>query len=127
MAIPALSEKYFCALQSLTRKYRGLQGNPCNENRDPVMRTGVPCNENRFFPVRIDLQGVPCKSYRVWVCSALKVEILLLSYSNAPLHITKYACDVRVWGLFLVGALCDLTFGTKRPDNAIFGFINILF
>jgi hypothetical protein len=22
------------------------------------MRTGVPCNENRFFPVRIDLQGL---------------------------------------------------------------------
>ena len=33
------------ALQSLTGKYRVLQGNPCNENR--------------FFPVRIDLQGVP--------------------------------------------------------------------
>ena len=45
------------ALQSLTGKYRGLQGNPCNENRDPAMRTGVPCNENRFFTVRIDLQG----------------------------------------------------------------------
>ena len=48
-------------LQSLTGKYRGLQGNPCNENMDPAMRTGVPCNENRLFPVRIDLQGVPCK------------------------------------------------------------------
>ena len=55
-------------LQSLTGRYRGLQGNPCNENRDPAMRTGVSCNENRFFPVRIDLQGVPCKPYRVWVC-----------------------------------------------------------
>ena len=50
-------------------KYRGLQGNPCNENRDPAMRTGVPCNENRVFPVGIDLQGVPCKPYRVVVCS----------------------------------------------------------
>ena len=29
------------ALQSLTGKYRGLQGNPCNENRDPAMRTGL--------------------------------------------------------------------------------------
>ena len=47
------------ALQSLTGKYRGLQGNPCDENRDPVLRTGVPCNENGFFHVRIDLQGVP--------------------------------------------------------------------
>ena len=56
-------------LQTLTGKYRGLQGNPCNENRDPAMRTGVPCNENRVFPVGIDLQGVPCKPYRVWVCS----------------------------------------------------------
>ena len=46
------------SLQSLTRKYRDLQGNPCTENRDPTMRTGVPCNENRFFPVRIDLQGL---------------------------------------------------------------------
>ena len=61
-------------------------GVPCNENRVfpvkfshrkipvittgvPAMRTGVPCNDNRFFPVRIDLQGVPCKPYRVWVCS----------------------------------------------------------
>jgi hypothetical protein len=35
------------------------------------MRTGVPCNENRSFPVRIDLQGVLCKPYRVWVYSAL--------------------------------------------------------
>ena len=57
-------------LQSLTGKYRGLQGNPCNENRDPAMRTGVPCNENRFFPVGIGSQGVPCELYRVWVCSA---------------------------------------------------------
>ena len=46
-------------LQSLTGKYMGLQGNPCNENRDPAMKTGVPCNEYRFFPVGIDLQGFP--------------------------------------------------------------------
>ena len=61
-------------LQSLTGKYKGIQGNPCNENRDPVMRTGVPCNENRVFPVGIDLQGVPCKPYRVWVCSVSAVR-----------------------------------------------------
>ena len=59
------------SLQSLTGKYRGLQGNPCNENRDPVIKTGVPCNEKRFFLVRIDLQGLPCKPYSVWVYSAL--------------------------------------------------------
>ena len=57
------------ALQSLTGKYRGLQGNPCDESRVPVMRTGVPCNENRFFPVRINLKGVTCKPYRVWICN----------------------------------------------------------
>ena len=50
-------------LQSLTGKYRGLQGNPCNENRDPAMRAGVPCNENRFFPVGIDSQGICKKIY----------------------------------------------------------------
>jgi hypothetical protein len=38
-------------MQSCTGKYRGLQGNHCNENRIPAMRTG-------FFPVRIDLQGL---------------------------------------------------------------------
>ena len=57
-------------LQPLTGKYQCLQGNPCNENRDPAMRTGVPCSENRVFPVGIDIQGVPCKPYRVWVCRA---------------------------------------------------------
>jgi hypothetical protein len=41
------------SLQSLSGKNRGLQGNPCNENRDPAMRTGVPCNENRVFHVGI--------------------------------------------------------------------------
>ncbi len=46
------------ALQSLTGKYRGLQGNPCNVNRNPAMRTGVPCNENSVFSVGIDLQGL---------------------------------------------------------------------
>ena len=39
--------------------YREVQGNPCNENREPAMRTGFPCNESRFFPVGIDLQGNP--------------------------------------------------------------------
>ena len=35
-------------LQSLTGKYRGLQGNPCNEKRNLTMKADVPCNENRF-------------------------------------------------------------------------------
>ena len=59
------------ALQSPTGKYSGLQGNSCNENRIPAIEYRVPCNENRFFPVRIDLQGVPCKPYTVWVCSGV--------------------------------------------------------
>ena len=55
----------------LYREVQGFAGksllpkqDPCNENRVPV-----PCNGNRLFPVIIDLQGVPCKPYRVWVCS----------------------------------------------------------
>jgi hypothetical protein len=47
------------SLQSPTGKYREIQGNPCNESRDPAMRTGFPCNESRVFPVGIDLQGFP--------------------------------------------------------------------
>ena len=47
------------ALQSLTGKYKEIQGKPCNENREPAMRTGFPCNESRYFPVGIDLQGFP--------------------------------------------------------------------
>ena len=58
------------ALQSLTGKYRGLQGNPCNENRDPVMRTGVPCNENRFFPLKKTYREFPVSltgfGFAVW-------------------------------------------------------------
>ena len=53
------------ALQSLTGKYREIQGKPCNQNREPAMRTGFPCNESRFFPVGIDLQGkaVSCTGF----------------------------------------------------------------
>ena len=58
---PEFDHSWTCisTLQSLTGKYREIQGNPCNENRDPAMKTGVPCNEYRFFPVGIDLQGFP--------------------------------------------------------------------
>ena len=45
------------------------QGKPCFHYRDPCNENRVLCNENRVFPLRIDLQGVPCKPYRVWVCS----------------------------------------------------------
>ena len=55
-----------------------VQGSTGVYGKMPVMKTGVlqweegslPCNENRFFPVRIDLQGVPFKPYMGWVCSA---------------------------------------------------------
>ena len=40
-------------------------------NREVQGFTGKPCNENRFFLVRIDLQGVLCKPYRVWVYSVV--------------------------------------------------------
>ena len=52
-------------LQSLTGKYREIQGKPCNQNREPAMRPGFPCNESRFFPVGIDLQGkaVSCTGF----------------------------------------------------------------
>ena len=45
--------------------YREVQGKPCNQNREPTMRTGFPCNESRFFPVGIDLQGkaVSCTGF----------------------------------------------------------------
>ena len=35
-------------LQSLTGKYREIQGKPCKENMELGMRTGFPCNESRF-------------------------------------------------------------------------------
>ena len=59
MHCAVVTEKEIDTLQSLTGKYREIQGNPCNENRDPAMKTGVPCNKYRFFPVGIDLQGFP--------------------------------------------------------------------
>ena len=55
--VTSLEQLSLHALQSLTGKYREIQGNPCIENRDPAMRTGFPCNESRYFPVGIDLQG----------------------------------------------------------------------
>ena len=54
-----LAKKYYSSLQSLTGKYREIQGKPFNENREPAMRTGFHFNESKFFPMRIDLQGFP--------------------------------------------------------------------
>ena len=36
----------YTAIPNNLKKYMGLQGNLCNENWDPAMRTGVPCNKN---------------------------------------------------------------------------------
>ena len=47
------------------------QGNPCNENRGPAMRTGVPCNENRFFLVWKTSQGNPDLAL-YWPCTGLQ-------------------------------------------------------
>ena len=40
--IPHLTVLIYTAIPN--REDRGLLGNPCNESRDPAMRTGVPCN-----------------------------------------------------------------------------------
>ena len=55
----------------------------------PAMRTGVPCNENRVFPVGIDLQGVPCKLYRVWVCSVVWAVIECMVHVALPKGLTN--------------------------------------
>ena len=47
------------------------------------MRAGFPCNESRVFSVRIDLQGVPCKPYRVWVYSAYILFYHRRKYRNS--------------------------------------------
>ena len=93
------------ALQSLTGKYRGLQGNPCNENRDPSMRTGIPCNENRFFPVQKPSQGKPCSGpvlalYRIAVQLSMQAQIftflrgkqMKLSCMLCSRYICNYVC-----------------------------------
>ena len=67
------------------------------------MRTGVPCNENWFFPVRIDLQGVPCKPYKVWVYSVhgagFQVCDVQLRCAIAMCHCTLF---VARWQILLI-------------------------
>ena len=41
------------------REVQGLQGNPCNENRDLAMITGVLCNENMFFLLILTYKEFP--------------------------------------------------------------------
>ena len=58
------------ALQSLTGKYRGLQGNPCNENRDPAMRTGF------------SLRELTHRKFAKGVCDKKKQDIFLISVQS---------------------------------------------
>ena len=46
-------------LQSHTGKYRGLQGNPCNENRIPAMRTGFPVMKTGFSLLELTYREFP--------------------------------------------------------------------
>ena len=41
-------KSYFEVYTAKTGKNRGLQGNPCNENRIPAMRTGFPVMKTSF-------------------------------------------------------------------------------
>ena len=76
--VTSLEQLSLHALQSLTGKYREIQGNPCNENRDPAMKTGVPCNEYRFFPVGIDLQGFPVSFTGFGFAVQLQIDPILI-------------------------------------------------
>ena len=65
----------FChqdTLQSCTGKYRGLQGNPCNENRIPAMKTGYPEMKTGFSLWEL--------TYWVWVWSAPSITVRKLIY-----------------------------------------------
>ena len=66
------TEKIWAALQSCTGKYRGLQGNPCNENRIPAMRTGFPVMKTCFSLWELTYREFPVSlTGLVWVCSVI--------------------------------------------------------
>ena len=87
-----------------------------------------------FFPVRIDLQGVPYKPYRVWVCSVLmfiplhriisfgmNIYEILVPYDPAMLSQQKLSGDppeLTNLGLnfvYMAGIKSDLTKNIRRP------------
>ena len=78
------------------------------------MRKGFPCNENRFFPVRIDLQGVPCKSYRVWVYSIDNIDS-----PDGIDSILLYCLQKYVLTRWLINCLCT----TERIIGMIFAHL----
>ena len=116
------------ALQSLTGKYRGLQGNPCNENRDPVMSTGVPCNENRFFPVRIYYTGKPCSGpvlalYGIAVYSGINLNrfFLVPFVAKNRKHTSRkiFDCDQAVTHSNAAISRCGATVHYLSDVNAV--------
>ena len=68
------------------------QGNPCNENRVPAMRTGFPCNENRFFPVRKSSQGKPC-SDPVLALYGIAVKNILFKHEESKYFWKEIMCN----------------------------------
>ena len=107
------------SLHSLTGKYREIQGNPCNENRDPAMRTGFPCNESGFslweliyreFPVSLTgfgftvwtaQEGHWC-SYRV-LTKIRKIKLLLRTKNAVGPALTARKASLKVGRLPISG------------------------
>ena len=111
-------------LQSLTGKYREIQGKPCNENRDPAMRTGFPCNESRFFPVGIDLQGkaVSCTGFGFTVHPLNKKSLQLygisIRYYDTSENISSFVLDVD--GNWLPLTYFGFTLFYSQPSTSMF-------
>ena len=87
---------------------RNLQ---CNLEGKCRVLQGNLCNKNRFFPVRIDLQEVPSKPYRVWVCSVLRVpckpsRVWVCSVCR---NLTKSFCKYEV-DLFISADILSIIF-----------------
>ena len=83
----------------------------CNLEGKCRVLQGNLCNKNRFFPVRIDLQEVPSKPYRVWVCSVLRVpckpsRVWVCSVCR---NLTKSFCKYEV-DLFISADILSIIF-----------------
>ena len=82
-------------LQSRTGKYRVLPGNPCNENRIPVMRTGFPVMKTGFS---------------LWE----------LTNSEFPVSLTGFGFAVYVFTLFLLYSAPKKQLGIVKNLQRIF-------
>ena len=71
-----------CALQSRTGKYRGLQGNPCNESRIPAMRTGFPVMKTDFSLWELTYREFPVSltGFGFAVCQKEIVDLMNLQH-----------------------------------------------